>query len=103
MKKSASIALAAMIFSGCLGSAYAQTTGAISDKNVSVIYLAEADKGSEGVHSVPTITHQKILQAQEELRADNALRSFLQQKRVELNNVIIIEKAANGDRIVYVR
>ncbi|CDZ68276.1 Hypothetical protein NGAL_HAMBI2605_65610 [Neorhizobium galegae bv. orientalis] len=104
MKKRISIALAAILLAGAFGvPSFAQTTGSVSGKHVSIVLLSEASKGSGGTGQVPTITPKATSDAQAMIHSDAELRSFLQQHNVELHNVIAIETAANGGRIVYLK
>ena len=74
-----------------------------SDKNVRVVHVSRADLSGSSGKILPTITRGVQETAQQELNANGALKSFLQNRNVQVNNVVKIGTAANGDTIVYVK
>lgn len=112
MNKTVTIALAALLaVSPVAGVAYAQdamSTGSITADNVSVVQISTL----EGSDANPTeFKRLDILskdpaaleKAQTDLQSDPALVQALASKNVQLNNVVEVQTAANGGKIVYVK
>ena len=101
MTRKLSLALAAALFASGAGlNAQAQT---FSDNNVRIVYVSRSDLGSSSGKILPTITRGMQDTAQQDLNNSAGLKSHLQKHNVELNNVVKIDTAANGDKIVYVK
>ncbi|MCL6708570.1 hypothetical protein M8R20_16375 [Pseudomonas sp. R2.Fl] len=119
MNKAIKIALAGMFAASSLGGlAVAQTatpmtpdsttTGSIAvDDNVTVVQLSSLndsdDRGEYDRLSQIANDPAQVQQAQAEVSADANLAAVLQSKNVQLQNVIQVQTAANGGKIVYVR
>jgi|GEM_PF-785327 hypothetical protein len=119
MSKAIKLALAGMFAASSLGGiAVAQTvapmepdsttTGSIAvEDNVTVVQLSSLnDSDSRGEFdrlSLIANDPAQVQQAQTEISADPNLAANLQSKNVQLQNVIHIQTAANGGKIVYVR
>jgi hypothetical protein len=109
MKKA--IALAALISASAFAAgASAQTmdTGmpAASTEGVTVVNVTNdpsSGSGSRLPQSVSNPGPDVIQNAQAELQSDPSLADALAMQNVELANVIAIETAANGGKIVYIR
>jgi hypothetical protein len=107
MKKA--FALAILMSTATLGGAYARDMGSTvrSATDFSIVYTdPEIDNSAKRLDIPDSIVHPTpamIRHAQAELNRDSALRAGLLQKNVELNNVVAIDTAADGSRIVYVR
>ena len=107
MKKA--FALAVLMSAVTLGGAYARDMGRVAAPatNFSIVYTdPELDNSAKRLDIPEAIVHPTpamVDQAQARLAHDPALRAGLQQKNVELNNVVAIDTAADGSRIVYVR
>ncbi|WP_426131313.1 hypothetical protein [Pararhizobium sp. PWRC1-1] len=110
MKKVLTLALAAAISATTLsGVAYAQTatTTTMTDDMVTIIVVDQksddASKTQQIPESVRAATPEAMIKAQTEIQTDAALMAILQQKNVQLENVIGIQTAANGGKVVYVK
>ncbi|MBP1844990.1 hypothetical protein J2046_003257 [Rhizobium petrolearium] len=104
-------ALAVLMSVATMGSAYAREMGSMAvpagNNDVQIIYTDPGADDSARFLSIPdTFAHpdqSTVKAAQNEVRTDSRLRQTLVSQNVELNNVVGIEKAADGSRIVYVR
>lgn len=103
-------ALATLMSLATMGSAYARETGSMAtsaQNDVRIVYTdPDADDSARFLSIPDTFAHpdrSTIKAAQNEVRTDSRLRQTLVGQNVELNNVVGIEKAADGSRIVYVR
>jgi hypothetical protein len=112
MKTLAPIALAAALsVSSVAGMAYAQsaeTPNTIpANDGVSVVYLTPLSDSGQANLQVPDQfahpTQATTASAQSELQSDPQLLASLETRSVQLNNVVAIDTAANGGKIVYVR
>ncbi len=102
-------ALAALISAAAMGTAYAQNTSMAAKPagNISIVYTnPELDNSAKRLDVPESIIHptpEMVQKAQNEVNSDRALRADLLSQNVELNNVVAIDTAADGSRIVYVR
>lgn len=116
MKKALTFALAAALSATSLtGFAYAQTTNsttpmaapmAMTEDMVSVIILSEPlpdDGQTEVPETYKNASAETIASAQTEIKADPALMDILVKKNVQIENVVGIQTAANGGKVVYVK
>lgn len=113
MKPIITLILATVLSAAPIGGlAYAQTTGSttpmMTDDMVTIINVAQ-QQGSEDDTSkqIPpefqNATPESMSKAQAELQQDAALMAILQKKNVQLTNVVGVQAAANGGKIVYVK
>ena len=79
---------------------YAQT---FSDDNVRIVRVDRSDVSNSSGTIIPPISQDMPRLAQEELANNPELRAHLQSRNVSLSNVLAIETAANGSKIVYVK
>lgn len=101
MKPAIPFAIALAIFASSSNPyAYAQ---ALSADNVRVVHVSRSDLSGSSGKILPTITAGVQEQAQQELNSNTELKSYLQNRNVQINNVVKIDSAANGDVIVYVK
>lgn len=111
MKTAAKLALAATLSVMSMGSyAAAQTTGSITpmaDDMVTIVDVGSLTNSNTDSSSIPATyrnpSPQSISNAQEEIMNDPALLAMLEAKNVQIENVIGIQTAANGGKIVYLR
>lgn len=101
MKHAVSLALAAALLT-CSATTFVHAQQ-FTDNNVRIVYVSRSDLGSSSGKILPTITRGMQDTAQQELNDTAGLKSHLQKHNVELNNVVKIDTAANGDKIVYVK
>lgn len=108
MKKA--FALAVLLSAASIGGAYARDMGsaaAMPANHVSIVYTNPEQDDSARILDVPDIfihpTRAMTQAAQSEIRSDRALHAELVDHNVQLNNVVAIDTAANGGKIVYVR
>src|SRR3954470_6013295 len=102
MKKA--FALAILMSTAALGSVQAREMGtaAKSSGDMDIVVMnGHADIGNFGERITPDKSTAQA--ARTEIRKDPALRTALMHHDVELKNVMAIDKAADGDTIVYVR
>ncbi|HTO30186.1 MAG TPA: hypothetical protein VL202_03240 [Pararhizobium sp.] len=105
------IALAAALSATSLGGyAYAQTTGSVTpmaDDMVTIVNVGEETNAATDTSSIPATyrnpSPETITKAQAEIQNDPGLMATLQAKNVILENVIGIQTAANGGKIVYLK
>ncbi|WEZ82982.1 hypothetical protein P6U16_18900 [Rhizobium sp. 32-5/1] len=114
MKKALTFALAAALSATSLtGFAYAQTTSStttmaapLTEDMVSVIVVSEPqpdDGQTEVSETYKNPSPETIASAQTEIQADPALMDILVKKNVQLENVVGIQTAASGGKVVYVK
>jgi hypothetical protein len=116
MKNAVTLALAAALSTASLGGiAVAQTTSATtattatSDMNdmIRIIRVDENSDSDDATVQVPEMYQNPSADvtaaAQAEVEATPALMAELQENSIELMNVLAIETAANGGKIVYVK
>mgnify|MGYP007051633222 CR=1 FL=1 len=102
-------ALAVMMSAAAMGTAHAREMGmAVKPAtDVAIVYTNPETPDVARQLDIPdTILHPSqpmIRKAQAEIRQDPALHAALVKQDVELNNVVAIDTAADGSRIVYVR
>ncbi|MFB9951805.1 hypothetical protein ACFFP0_23395 [Rhizobium puerariae] len=103
-------ALAVLMSAATMGSAYAREMGGMATPlqgDVRIVYTdPEADDSARFLSIPDTFAHPSeatVRAAQNEVRTDSGLRRTLVGQNVELNNVVGIDTAADGSRIVYVR
>ncbi len=120
MNKTVTIALASLLaVSPVAGIAYAQdatadmsadsmATGSISADKVNVVQISTLESDDSQRNEFDRLTSKSkdpaaVEQAQAELKSDPALTEILTSKNVELNNVVEVQTAADGGKIVYVK
>ena len=112
MNKTVTIALASLLaVSPVAGVAYAQdamSTGSIAADNVNVVQIStldDADSNSIEFERLNTLSKDPtaLEKAQADLQSDPALVQALASKNVELMNVVEVQTAADGGKIVYVK
>ncbi|CDZ58399.1 hypothetical protein [Neorhizobium galegae] len=103
-------ALAVLMSAATMGTAaYARDMGMTAKPagDVAIVYTdPEIDNSAKRLDVPDSIIHPSqamVQKAQAEVKADRALRADLLSQNVELNNVVAIDTAADGSRIVYVR
>ena len=106
MKKA--FALAVLLSAASISGAYARDMGSAAAANdVRIVYTNPEQDNSARILDVPDIfihpTRAMTQAAQSEIRSDRALHAELVGHNVQLNNVVAIDTAANGGKIVYVR
>jgi hypothetical protein len=107
MKNSIKIALAGMLAMSSLGgTAFAQT--AMADDGVSIVYMSTLESNDGDTAEFKRLKAQandngQVAEAQAEVTADPQLVAALEEKSIELMNVVDVDTAANGGKIVYVR
>jgi len=94
-----SLSIAAISYTG---TSYAQVP--TTNNNVNIVYLS-ADPSADDDNPEPAtpLSAETERQAQAEIQADPELRATLEQQNVQLNNVVGIETAGDGSKIVYVK
>lgn len=100
MRRAISFFLAVGLASGGAASLYAQ---AMNENTVRIVFVSRSDLNNNSGKILPTITRGMQTSAQEELNANAELKGYLQKRNVELGNVVKIDTARNGDKIVYVK
>lgn len=105
MRKRIMLALAAALAISSLGSAaHAQRAGNVS---VTVIIIKDQVDDDDETQQVPRRyrypTAETVAQAQEEIQSNPYIREVLVRKRVQLRNVVGVQTAFSGGKIVYVR
>lgn len=109
MKKA--LALATMLSASVFAAgAYAQDTSvtapAPSASDVTIVNVTNDPSTGSGSRLPKTVTDPSpdVTQAaQSQIQSDPALMTALQEQNVELQNVIAVETAANGGKVVYIR
>jgi hypothetical protein len=112
MKPIITLILATVLSAAPIGGlAYAQTTGSttpmMTDEMVTIINVAQQGSEDDTAAQIPAefqnATPEAMSKAQAELQQDAALMAILQKKNVQLTNVVGVQTAANGGKIVYVK
>ncbi|MCJ8518403.1 hypothetical protein ABID21_001282 [Pseudorhizobium tarimense] len=113
MKNAVTLAIAAALSTASLGGiSYAQTTAsttATSDMNDMIrIVRVDANADSDDANNpIPQMfrspTADMTADAQAPVQADPALMAELQENSIELDNVLAIDTAASGGKILYVK
>lgn len=101
MKNTVSFCLAVALLSTTLGSP-TSAQGLTKDK-VNVVFVKGADKSKDSGKDLPPLNHTTQRNAKSEIDSNADLKAILQSHNVELNNVVGIETAADGGKIVYVK
>jgi hypothetical protein len=110
--KIATLAIAAVMSAASIGTtAFAQAPAAsspiVADDMVTVVLVSEANKSSDATTQVPDMyrkpSSDTVSKAQSMLKKDAALMKNLEGKKVQTENVVGIETAANGGKVVYVK
>ncbi|OJF92680.1 hypothetical protein [Pararhizobium antarcticum] len=117
MNKALTLALAAVFSTASIGGiAVAQETTttttpmaapmAMTEEMVSIIVVSEPlpdDGQTEVPETYKNASPETISSAQTEIQADPALMDILVKKNVQIENVVGIQTAANGGKVVYVK
>lgn len=109
MKKIIALSLATLVPALSIGApaeAQSMLGSRQADEHVAVAFLPPlSDRPSDGdvAYDYRDPTPAMVAEAQGEISSDAGLRATLLSHNVELNNVVAIGVAGNGDRIVYVR
>jgi len=117
MKKALTFALAAALSATSLGGfAFAQTTSSttpmaattpMTDDMVTVVVITDQTPDETETQQIPEMyknaTPETMTSAQAEIQADPALMDILVKKNVQLENVVGVQTAASGGKIVYVK
>ncbi len=117
MKKALTIALAAALSTAPLGGlAFAQTTNsttpmaatsAMTDDMVTVVIISDQTPDETETQQIPEMyknaTPETAASAQTEIKSDPALLDILTKKNVQIENVVGVQTAASGGKIVYVK
>ncbi|MFC3076385.1 hypothetical protein [Shinella pollutisoli] len=119
MNKTVTFALASLLaVSPVAGVAYAQdvmpttpdtmSTGSIGADNVQVIYLSALENDDSQASTFAMLSSKvndpaALEQAQAEIQSEPGLADALVSKNVQLQNVVHVQTAGNGGKIVYVK
>nr|CAD6617008.1 hypothetical protein RTCK_03250 [Rhizobium sp. TCK] len=113
MKNAVTLALAAALSTASLGGiSYAQTTAsttATSDMNdmVRIVRIDENSDSDDANNPIPEMflnpSSDMTADAQTQVQADPALMAELQENSIDIKNVVAIDTAANGGKILYVK
>lgn len=112
MNKAVALALATGLSTASLGGiAFAQTTSSTTpmaaDDMITIVEITEDSDSNDATTQIPeefrNPSSDVTTKAQAEIQADPALMTALEDKSVELENVVAIDTAANGGKIVYVK
>lgn len=112
MKTVVKLALAAALSATTLsGYVHAQTTSSttpmMADDMITIVNVGSESNANTDTSSIPATyrnpSPESITKAQTEIQNDPALMATLEAKNVQLENVIGIQTAANGGKIVYTK
>lgn len=112
MKPIITLILATVLSAATIGGfANAQTTSSttpmMADDMVTIVNVAQQGSEDDTSKQIPAefknATPEAMSKAQAELQQDAALMAILQKKNVQLTNVVGVQTAANGGKIVYVK
>lgn len=107
MRKAIKLALAGMLATSSLSGVALAQMATPSEDNVTVVQISTLNNDtSRGEYERLTLIATDPVQVQEaqaEVAADPTLESHLVASNVQLNNIVEVETAANGGKIVYVR
>ena len=107
MRKLVALAFAVLIAALSLGSVASARDARSGQVSITVIIIKDEVDDDDETQQVPRTyrypSPQTIAKAQDEIRSDAYLRGFLQKKRVQLRNVVGIQTAFSGGKIVYVK
>jgi hypothetical protein len=101
MHKRLSFCLALALSCAALGTA-SNAQGLTAEK-VNVVFVERADASKDSGKILPPLNHSTQQHAKSEIDSNAELKAILEQQNVELNNVVGIETAADGGKIVYVK
>lgn len=113
MKNAVTLALAAALSTASLGGiAFAQTTtGSTSATTISddvrIVRIDENSDSDDANNPIPEMfrnpTADMTADAKAQVQADAEIMAELQENSIDLDNVLAIDTAANGGKIVYVK
>jgi hypothetical protein len=107
MRKLVPLAFAVLIAALSLGGVASARDTRSGQVSITVIIIKDEVDDDDETQQVPRTyrypSPQTIAKAQDEIRSDAYLRGFLQKKRVQLRNVVGIQTAFSGGKIVYVK
>ncbi|PPJ46147.1 hypothetical protein C0075_10620 [Rhizobium sp. KAs_5_22] len=108
MNNAIKIALASVLALGSVsGGAFAQTAAVTAEQNVSVIRIDSLnnDAGRSEYDRLTQMSSNQagMAEAQAMVSADPMLVAALESQNVQLTNVVHVQTAANGGKVVYVR
>lgn len=107
MRKLVMLAFAVLIAAMPLGSFSKARDANSGPVSITVIIIKDEVDDDDETQQVPRTyrypSPQTIAKAQDEIRSNAYLKNFLLKKRVQLRNVVGIQTAFSGGKIVYVR
>jgi hypothetical protein len=107
MRRYIMLAFAVLISAMPLGSFASARDARSGQVSITVIIIKDEVDDDDQTQQVPRTyrypSPETIAKAQNEIRSDAYLKSFLLNKRVQLRNVVGIQTAFNGGKIVYVK
>jgi len=107
MRKLIMLMFAVLIAVMSLGSVASARDARSGQVSITVIIIKDEVDDDDETQQVPRTyrypSPQTIAKAQDEIRSDSYLRSVLLNKHVQLRNVVGIQTAFNGGKIVYVK
>lgn len=107
MRKIVTFAFATALAAGSLSGVASAQNSRSGQVSVTVIVIKQPMDSDDYTQQVPRRylypSAQTIAQAQDEIRSDAYLRDYLLRKRVQLRNVVGVQTAFSGGKIVYVR
>ena len=107
MRRLIRLSLAVMIAVMSLGSVASARDARSGQVSITVIIIKDQVDDDDETQQVPRTyrypSPQTIAKAQDEIRSNTYLNNFLLKKRVQLRNVVGIQTAFNGGKIVYVQ
>jgi hypothetical protein len=101
MKNIVSFCLAVALLSTTLGSPL--NAQGLTKEKVNVVFVEGSDSSNDSGKELPPLNHSTQQSAKSEIDGNADLKAILQSQNVELNNVVGIETAADGGKIVYVK
>ncbi|MGV8939440.1 MAG: hypothetical protein ACOH2J_20160 [Allorhizobium sp.] len=108
MKTTIKLALAGMLAVSSLGgAAFAQTATPMVEDGVTIVYVSslnnDTSRGEYDRLQLQATDKSQVAEAQAEVTADPVIAAAVQKESIDLMNVIDVDTAANGGKIVYVR
>ncbi|MCV9961245.1 hypothetical protein OIU34_04975 [Pararhizobium sp. BT-229] len=107
MRKSIVLTLVAALAASSLSGVASAQNSRSGQVSITVIIIKQPMDSDDYTQQVPRRylypSPQTIAEAQDAIRSDAYLRGYLLKKRVQLRNVVGIQTAYNGGKIVYVR
>ncbi|MEK1924760.1 hypothetical protein [Rhizobium giardinii] len=99
---------AALALTGAVGPGLAQSlrSGAQASVGITVVRISSyftPDDILQVPYKYRNPSPQTLAQAQQEIRTNAAIRAVLQRKRINASNVVGVQTALNGGKIIYVR